>query len=92
MADPRWRAAEAALLIVEPLDMFTAVFHRPSGVTHLLNEPAPQILEALAQDDLTMDALLARLALKYDLGAGDGTAMLRARLDELVAAGMVDRV
>ncbi len=64
MADPRWRAAGAALLIVEPLDMFTAVFHRPSGVTHLLNEPAPQILEALAQDDLTMDALLARLRVK----------------------------
>lgn len=92
MADPRWRAAEAALLIVEPLDMFTAVFHRPSGVTHLLNEPAPQILDALSQGALTMEGLLARLASKYDLGVGDGTALLRARLDELEAAGLVDRV
>lgn len=92
MAGPRYRAAEAALLIVEPLDVFTAVFHRPSGVTHLLNEPAPQILEALADTPLAIEDLLARLARHYDLGAGDGAALLRVRLGELEAAGLVDRV
>lgn len=92
MAGPRYRAAAAALLIVEPLDMFTAVFHRPSGVTHLLNEPAPQILEALADEPLDRDALLARLAQNFDLGDADGTAVLQARLTELEAAGLVDRV
>ncbi len=55
MPGPRYRAADAALLIVEPLDIFTAVFHRPSGTTHLLNEPAPQILEMLA--DAPLDVL-----------------------------------
>ena len=44
------------------------------------------------KNDWAIKPKLARLALKYDLGAGDGTAMLRARLDELVAAGLVDRV
>ncbi len=79
-------------MIVEPLDMFTAVFHRPSGVTHLLNEPAPQILEALAQEALDGEALLARLARIYDLGDVDGAALIRARLAELEAAGLVERV
>lgn len=92
MAGPRYRAAAAALLIVEPLDMFTAVFHRPSGVTHLLNEPAPQILEALADEPLDRDALLARLAQNFELGEADGAAVLQARLTELEAAGLVDRV
>ncbi len=94
MAGPRYRAAEAALLIVEPLDIFTAIFHRPSGITHLLNEPAPQILEVLADAPLDRDALFARLAADYELGdaQGDGMAMLRARLDELEAAGLVDRL
>lgn len=94
MAGPRYRAAEAALLIVEPLDIFTAIFHRPSGITHLLNEPAPQILEALADAPLDMDTLFARLAAEYELSEtqGDGVAMLRARLEELEAAGLVDRL
>lgn len=94
MAGPRYRAAEAALMIVEPLDIFTAIFHRPSGVTHLLNEPAPQILDALAGEPLDIDALLARLARDYELtdAEGEGTATLRARLDELEAAGLVERL
>jgi len=92
MSGPRYRAAGAELLIVEPLDLFTAVFHRPSGMTHLLTEPAPQILEVLAGEALTADALLARLSQDYELGdaAGEGAAMLQARLEELEAAGLID--
>lgn len=94
MAGPRYRAAEAALLIVEPLDIFTAVYHRPSGITHLLNEPAPQILEALAEAPHDVEALLARLVGIYELGDADedSMAVLRVRLDELEAAGLVDRL
>ncbi|MEJ8629901.1 HPr-rel-A system PqqD family peptide chaperone [Sphingomonas sp. I4] len=92
MPGPRYRAADAALLIVEPLDIFTAVFHRPSGITHLLNEPAPQILAALADEPLDAAALLDRLAGQYELDAVEGIEMLQARLDELEAAGLVDRL
>ncbi|MDY0957332.1 HPr-rel-A system PqqD family peptide chaperone [Sphingomonas sp. CFBP8993] len=92
MPGPRYRAADEALLIVEPLDIFTAVFHRPSGITHLLNEPAPQILEALADEPLDAAALLDRLAGQYELDAVEGIEMLQARLDELEAAGLVDRL
>ncbi|MEG3090150.1 HPr-rel-A system PqqD family peptide chaperone [Sphingomonas sp. PB1R3] len=92
MPGPRYRAADAALLIVEPLDIFTAVFHRPSGITHLLNEPAPQILEALADKPLDAAALLDQLAGQYELDVVEGIEMLQARLDELEAAGLVDRL
>lgn len=91
MAEPRYRTVAAELILVEPLDIFTAVFHRPSGITHLLTEPAPQVMEALAGDPLTLEALMARLMRDYDLDATDAAATLRARLDELEAAGLVDR-
>ena len=92
MSGARYRAAGAELLIVEPLDLFTAVFHRPSVMTHLLNQPAPQILEVLPQKALTADSLLARLSHEYEVGdaAGEGAAMLQARLEELEAAGLID--
>lgn len=85
----RFRAAPATALLVAPLDSFTAVFHRASGITHLLTEPAPEILAALADGELTADALLARLGEGYDLADADRAA-LAARLDELVAAGLVE--
>lgn len=81
-------APPASALLVEPLDTFTAVFHRPSGITHLLVPPAPQILAALDAEGLTAEALMARLAAEYDLADADRTALL-ARLEELVAAGLV---
>lgn len=92
MAGPRYRAVAAELMLVEPLDLFTALFHRPSGITHILTEPAPQILAALQAQALDPAALLDRLARDFDLGEADGAAILQARLDELEAAGLVERV
>ncbi len=86
-------------LLIAPLDEFTAVYHRASGITHLLTEPAPQILAALGEDALSLDALLDRLGRDYDLADGnredgdleDGDrAALASRLDELVEAGLVE--
>ncbi|MGA1798004.1 HPr-rel-A system PqqD family peptide chaperone [Sphingomonas sp. 4RDLI-65] len=77
-------------LLIAPLDAFTAVYHRASGITHLLTEPAPQILAALGEGGLSLDALLDRLGRDYDLEHADRAA-LAARLDELVDAGLVER-
>jgi PqqD family protein of HPr-rel-A system len=82
---PIYRAAPAEALLVRRLDAFTAVFHRPSGQTHLLVEPAPEILDALAEG-ATLDGLRAALAARYDLDDADGLA---ERLSELVDAGLV---
>lgn len=92
MAEPRYRAVAADLILVEPLDIFTAVFHRPSGITHLLSEPAPQIMEALALAPLTLAALVQFLTQRFDLDAADAATTLQARLDELEAVGLVDRL
>lgn len=87
---PLYRGPPEGGLLIAPLDAFTAVYHRASGITHLLAEPAPQILGALGERGLSLDALLDRLARDYDLEDADRTA-LAARLDELIEAGLVER-
>ncbi len=89
MRAPVFRAAPAELLLVEPLDVLTAVYHRASGQTHLLAEPAPEIMAALAGGPLTRDTLLADLRERYSMSDPDEDA-LAARLEELVAAGLVE--
>lgn len=84
----RYPASPSTALQIVPLDEFVAAFHRPSGTTHLLVAPAPQILAALGEP-LTLAALAERLAETYEL-SGD-VDELTARMDELVAAGLVER-
>ncbi len=86
-----FRASEEGGLLIAPLDEFTAVYHRASGITHLLTEPAPQILAILGEGTLSLDALLGRLGDDYDLEDADRDA-LAARLDELIDAGLVERL
>lgn len=68
----------------------TLVFHRPSGTTHFLDSPVPEMLALLA--DRPMDAarltaaLCARLALRED---EEARAVVEARLAELVGVGLV---
>ena len=70
------------------LDTFLAVYHRNSGITHLITAPAPEIMATLGEAGMTVSALSERLAADYDLGDREEAA-LAARLDELVAAGLV---
>jgi PqqD family protein of HPr-rel-A system len=88
VADRRFRAAPAATLRIVPLDEFTLIYHRASGITHLLAAPAPEILASLADEALDRAELLDRLAQHFDLRDASTTA-LAARLDELVAVGLV---
>ena len=68
-----------------PLDELTLVYHRPAGTTHLLAEPAPQIIAALQERPDDLAGLLTRFA-----AGEDEAAALAERLDELVAAGLVE--
>lgn len=90
MRGPRYCAAPSATLRVIPLDLVTLVYHRRSGITHVLAPPAPEIIAALAAP-LTIDALFATLAADYALIEGD-MAALAARVEELVAAGLVEQL
>jgi PqqD family protein of HPr-rel-A system len=80
-------ARPEALRIVH-LDSFMAVFHRSSGLTHLLTAPAPEIMATLGEAGLTRTALADRLSVDFDLADLDEAA-LAERLDELVACGLV---
>lgn len=86
-----YRAAAPETLRIVPLDALTLVYHRASGITHVVDAPVPEMLEALDRDDLSVDQLLARLSERYDLLDADPAA-LAIRLDELVEAGLVERL
>jgi PqqD family protein of HPr-rel-A system len=85
----RYRAAPVATLRIVPLDALTLVYHRASGITHVVDSPVPELLEALSDRPLTLDETLAALAAAHDLIDPDRDA-LAARLGELVAAGLVE--
>jgi PqqD family protein of HPr-rel-A system len=89
MAGPRYVADPPEDVRAIALDGLTALFHPASGMTHILAAPAPQILAALATPG-DADEIAARMAEEYEVeGGGDA---LRARIDELEAAGLVRRV
>ncbi|WP_404338065.1 HPr-rel-A system PqqD family peptide chaperone [Sphingomonas sp. MMS12-HWE2-04] len=86
----RYRAAAPQALRIVPLDALTLIYHRASGITHIVDSPAPEILDAL-DEPLTLDALLARLAARFEL-VDAAPELLALRLGELVDAGLVERL
>ena len=85
IADP-----ESAVTAVA-LDGLTLLFHAPSGMTHIVAAPAPEILGALREGPADAAELIRRLRARFDLDGGDAEAAVLARLDELEAAGLVRR-
>ena len=83
-------APPADAVVAVELDPFLALYDRRSGITHLLAEPAPQLLEMLAAGPLDLAAIRQRLLAAFDLSDLNDAA-LTARLDELVAAGLLAR-
>jgi PqqD family protein of HPr-rel-A system len=91
MAGPRYIADPPGALESVELDGLTLVFHRPSGMTHLLAPPAPQILEALAGRTGDAGEILTRISGRFEVEAEDPAGAVTARLAELEAAGLVRR-
>lgn len=93
MTDFAYRADPSEARRVIALDGVALIFHRPSGLTHIVAPPAPQILEALGEGDADAITLLNRLKRDYDFGdEEDLEVALLARLTELESAGLVWRV
>lgn len=86
----RYKAAAPEALRIVPFDALTLIYHRSSGITHIVDAPVPEILETLADEHLTTDDLLVRLDQRFDLVDADPLA-LADRLDELAAVGLVER-
>ncbi len=89
MAGPRYIADPPELLRKVELDGLTAVFHVPSGMTHIVAPPAPQLLEALGAGPADAKELGKRLGASFEVEGGE--AEMAARLAELEAAGLVRR-
>lgn len=85
MAATRYRAPAPDGLRIAPLDDLTAIYHRASGITHLVVEPVPELLGAMAGEWRRLDAL----AEVFGLAADERTALVE-RLDELIATGLVE--
>lgn len=70
----------------------TILYHRPSGVTHVVSPPVPELLAALEEGPADAAEIVARLAVRHDVAGEDALeAIVAARLDELAAAGLVRR-
>jgi PqqD family protein of HPr-rel-A system len=87
----QWHAPASDRLVIEPLDIVTAVYDRESGQTHVVMPPLPEILVVLADGPADDTAILSRLTQKFDLGEGDAAAILAERLNELAALGLIER-
>jgi PqqD family protein of HPr-rel-A system len=79
--------------MLTPLDVLQALYHRRSGITHLVTEPVPEILAALSTVPMTVAALADHLAVTYGMQHDPSTqALLSERLAELETAGLVWRL
>ena len=92
MAGSRFIADPEICVDSVALDGLSVLFHRPSGMTHIVAPPAPQILEALRFGPADAGELLARLRAWYDFEGDEAADAIEARLDELESAGLVSRL
>ena len=88
MAGPIYIADPEGAVTTVALDGLCVLFHEPSGMTHIVAPPAPEILEALREGPADAAELLRRLSVRFEF---DGDEAIHARLGELEAAGLVRR-
>ncbi|MGC1470842.1 MAG: HPr-rel-A system PqqD family peptide chaperone [Sphingorhabdus sp.] len=92
-SETHYQAEPADARIVEPLDMMTLIYQRRSGITHMVGEPVPQMLEEMGRDAVDVSTLAERLAASFDLGGqDDAVALIAERLEELAGLGLVERI
>lgn len=87
----RYKAEPATGLLIQPLDAMTAIYHRRSGITHIVSEPVPQILHRMGGETLTCDQIVERLRVDFDFEDVDAQSLIAERLDEMATLGLVVR-
>jgi PqqD family protein of HPr-rel-A system len=92
VASPRFVADALDARPAVAVDGLTILYHRPSGVTHVVASPVPELLAAIAEAPADAGEIVARLAAAHELAGEDALeAVVAARLEELEAAGLVRR-
>jgi PqqD family protein of HPr-rel-A system len=79
-------------LIIEPLDAMTVIYHRRSGMTHIVADPVPQILACMDTAPMTAADIARRIAATFEVDDGEVEAVIAARLDEMAELGIVERI
>jgi PqqD family protein of HPr-rel-A system len=93
VAAPRFVADPAADRPQMLIDGFAILYHRPSGITHVVAPPVPEMLAAITDNPGDAADIVFRLSAESDLAGEDALeAIVLARLEELEAAGLVRRV
>lgn len=88
-----YRIADPDELVFHDLDGMMAVYQRASGITHLVSEPVPAIIEAMGEQIMDTDAVVLALSQHFDLENGaDAANIVLARLEDLCGLGLVERV
>ncbi|HEX8482801.1 MAG TPA: HPr-rel-A system PqqD family peptide chaperone [Allosphingosinicella sp.] len=82
--------APGTVRLVE-MEGLTLLYHRPSGLTHFLAPPAPQILSVLARGPASAAEIASSMGETFEIESDDPAAAIAARLAELEAAGLVRR-
>jgi PqqD family protein of HPr-rel-A system len=91
--NPYYKAEPASGRIVMPLDVMTLIYQRSSGMTHIVAEPVPEILDVMGDDACDPALVAARLATRFDLGdETQAKAIIAERLHELATLGLVERI
>ncbi len=79
-------------------DVISLLYHRKSGITHILVDPMPQILDIMGQDILSPAEIEERLHKRYAMrqdevpGSEESAEfidIITARLEEFVALGLM---
>lgn len=86
----RYRADPPEARLAVAAEELTILFHRPSGMTHVVASPVPEILAALDAGPADAALIVARLAEAAGLvGDAEAEAVVAARLAELKAVGLI---
>jgi len=67
MAGPAYIADCPGAVTKVALDGLAVLFHEPSGMTHIVASPAPEILEALQEGPADLAEILRRLSEVFDV-------------------------
>lgn len=86
MTATRYRAPPASDVSMASLDELVAIFHRASGITHLVVPPVAELLVAIAGRWVTLD----NIEHEFELVEEDRQGLISV-LNDLAVAGLIER-
>lgn len=93
-----YKIRDAGNLLLQHLDYMALLYDRRSGITHIIAQPAPQIIEALGHNILQPAQIEKILNKEYDIQSFEDDNIdsfediIIARLDEFVDLGIAEKI